>query len=131
MNQRFKADNHLRDRASLLGPSAHQQRSDSPFYDHTRATQDMENQNDEHLDGLSSKVRLLKDITLSIGQEARDSAIEMGSMNDSFESTGSLLTGTMSRLKHMSKKQGGRCYIYTIFFLIIFWVFIITWFIRR
>ncbi|TIA93587.1 hypothetical protein E3P99_00063 [Wallemia hederae] len=130
MSARYNQDSQLRDRASLLG-SHQEQRSDSPFYSHTRPTQEMENQNDQHLEGLSSKVRLLKDITLNIGQEARDSAIELGSMNDSFESTGSLLSGTMSRLKHMSRKQGGRCWVYTTFFFIVFWIFIITWLVRR
>ncbi|EOR03948.1 Protein transport protein bet1 [Wallemia ichthyophaga EXF-994] len=128
MSSRFNSDSHLRDRATLFST---QNRSDSPFYSHTRPTQEMENQNDQHIEGLSSKVRLLKDITLNIGQEARDSAIELGSMNDSFDSTGNLLSTTMTRLKHMSTKQSGRCWIYTVFFFLIFWIFIITWFLRR
>ena len=127
----------MRDRNALLNTNNSSTsnndsyRSDSPFYNQSHQTYQLEEQNDDHLEGLSSKVKLLKDITLSIGQEARDSTLELGSMNDSFESTGTLLSGTMRRLKTMSKRQGGRCYMYTVFFFIIFWIFVITWLFRR
>ncbi|CAG8444753.1 1814_t:CDS:2 [Cetraspora pellucida] len=41
---------------------------------------DLENQNDEKIEGLTSKVKILKEITLSIGETVKESSTILGSM---------------------------------------------------
>lgn len=45
-----------------------------------RTAEQLEEQNDEHLEGLSAKVRILKDITVGIGNEVRDSTKDLDSL---------------------------------------------------
>lgn len=44
------------------------------------AAQHVEGQNDERLEGLLGKVKILKDITVGIGDEVRASNMELGGM---------------------------------------------------
>jgi blocked early in transport 1 len=46
----------------------------------TRTAEELESQNDEHLDGLTAKVKLLKEVTIAIGNEVRDSATQLSHM---------------------------------------------------
>ena len=61
----------LRDRSTLLGVTPPASGRSSPFNDHNpqsnghRFADDLEGQNDEALDGLSAKVKLLKDVSKS------------------------------------------------------------------
>ncbi|KAG8864849.1 hypothetical protein FRB96_003435 [Tulasnella sp. 330] len=45
-----------------------------------RFAEDLEGQNDERLEGLTAKVKLLKDITIGIGNEVRDSTVQLSQM---------------------------------------------------
>lgn len=45
-----------------------------------RTAEQLEEQNDEHLEGLTAKVRILKDITVGIGNEVRDSTKDLDSL---------------------------------------------------
>ncbi|KAG8969868.1 hypothetical protein FRC03_000114 [Tulasnella sp. 419] len=49
-------------------------------YGAQRTAEDLEGQNDERLEGLTAKVKLLKDITIGIGNEVRDSTIQLSQM---------------------------------------------------
>ncbi|QSL66523.1 hypothetical protein MERGE_000903 [Pneumocystis wakefieldiae] len=53
------------------------------------------NQNDYDIDHLSSKIKALKDITISIGDEIRESSVFLSSMNDKFSSTRVMLNVCM------------------------------------
>ena len=66
-------NNSLRDRSALLGASSQNPYSyansgrSSPYLAHAqphsnRSADELESQNDEHLEGLSAKVKLLKDV---------------------------------------------------------------------
>jgi len=138
MSQRFTLssnNNSLRDRSGLLGnPDAQGfPHSTSPFggSSRQRSVEEIESQNDEHLEGLSAKVKILKDITVGIGTEIRDSTVQLSQMNDAFAETGGILSGTFRRMNSMAERQGCRWLWYIVFLIIVFWFFIIVWWIRR
>lgn len=60
-------------------PVAEQARGFSNLFG-LRTAEQLEEQNDEHLEGLSAKVRMLKDITVGIGNEVRDSTKDLDSL---------------------------------------------------
>lgn len=138
MSQRFRAPNTLRDRSALLGvtppPSG---RSSPSVYSSPgepgghRFTDDLEGQNDEAVEGLSAKVKLLKDITIGIGAEVRESAVQLSQMNDAFTETSGVLSGTFRRMNNMAERQGCRWLWYIIFLIFVFWFFIVVWWFRR
>ncbi|KAJ7225725.1 protein transport protein BET1 [Mycena pura] len=96
-----------------------------------RFADDLEGQNDEALEGLSSKVKLLKDITIGIGHEVRESTKQLSEMNDAFSETGSILSGTFRRMNNMAARQGCRWLWYIVFLVIVFWFFLVVWWFRR
>ncbi|KAJ9118983.1 hypothetical protein QFC24_005949 [Naganishia onofrii] len=56
--------------------------TESPYQSdpYSRTAQQLESQNDNKLEGLMSKVRILKDVTIGIGDEVRQSNMELGNM---------------------------------------------------
>ncbi|KAG0142073.1 hypothetical protein CROQUDRAFT_97993 [Cronartium quercuum f. sp. fusiforme G11] len=124
-------------------------RPGSAFSQH-RTAEALESQNDEALEGLSAKVRLLKEITVNIGTEVKDSSKLISTMNDTFSEATGMLAGTFRRMNAMSARQGGRwwycpfsvshqstppiflltlqlLFIGLLFLVIVFWVFVFTW----
>ena len=55
---------------------------------------------------MSAKVKMLKDITIAIGDEIRDSTALAEKMNNSFDGTRQRLRGTMNRMMVMAQKTG-------------------------
>ncbi|KAK1927537.1 hypothetical protein DB88DRAFT_478343 [Papiliotrema laurentii] len=98
---------------------------------YTRTALNVEEQNDERLDGLLGKVKILKDITSGIGNEVRDSNLQLSSMNDAFASTSTFLGGTFRRMNKMAKRQGGNWCWFMGFLLIVLWIFVLVWWLRR
>jgi len=148
MSQRGRTTPSLRDRSALLNNSNPSSGRSSPFggqvlngsssYSQnqqpqfaTRYTDDLESQNDEMLEGLSAKVKLLKDISIGIGNEVRESAVQLSQMNDAFAETGGILSGTFRRMNNMAARQGCRWLWYFVFLVIVFWFFMIMWWFRR
>ncbi|KAF9459470.1 hypothetical protein BDZ94DRAFT_1284402 [Collybia nuda] len=134
----IRQPNSLRDRSSLLGVTPPSSGRSSPFsYDSHQQTNghryadDLEGQNDEALNGLSAKVKLLKDITIGIGNEVRESTAQLSQMNDTFAETSGILSGTFRRMNNMAERQGCRWLWYIVFLVIVFWFFIIVWWFRR
>ncbi|KAH9487129.1 Protein transport protein bet1, partial [Psilocybe cubensis] len=131
----------LRDRSALLGTTPPQSGRSTPFggsvynpstqFNGHRYADDLEGQNDEALDGLSAKVKLLKDITIGIGNEVRESTIQLSQMNDAFAETGGILSGTFRRMNNMAARQGCRWLWYIVFLVIVFWFFMVVWWFRR
>ncbi|GAA5826168.1 hypothetical protein JCM11251_007192 [Rhodosporidiobolus azoricus] len=103
----------------------------SERYAAERTAEDLEGQNEEALEGLSQKVKLLKNITINIGQEVRDSTKMLNGMNDTFGETGNFLGGTMKKMKKMARKQGGQWCLWMAFLMIVGLVFFWTWVWRR
>ncbi|KAJ9097685.1 hypothetical protein QFC21_004722 [Naganishia friedmannii] len=107
--------------------------TESPYQadPYSRTAQQLEGQNDTKLEGLMSKVRILKDVTIGIGDEVRQSNMELGNMNEAFSSTSTFLSGTFQRMNRMAKRQGGQwCYL-MLFLLLVLWIFVILWIKRR
>lgn len=149
MSQRYRPSSRhsLRDRATLGLPEPssgyfhtppHSGRS-SPFDPQAQAhapsghryVDDLEGQNDEALEGLSAKVKLLKDITIGIGNEVRESTVQLSQMNDAFAETSGILSGTFRRMNNMAARQGCRWLWYIVFLAIVFWFFLVVWWFRR
>ncbi|OCH96574.1 hypothetical protein OBBRIDRAFT_787134 [Obba rivulosa] len=145
MSQRYRASpqGSLRDRSTLLGPPEYytppSSGRSSPFGagqnqfqpGGQRFADDLEGQNDEALEGLTAKVKLLKDITIGIGNEVRESTIQLSQMNDAFSETSGILKGTFRRMNNMAARQGCRWLWYIVFLMVVFWFFIIVWWFRR
>jgi len=149
MSQRVRTAPSLRDRSALLGATPPASGRSSPFggsvYNPSgsssgpgshqvnghRYADDLEGQNDEALEGLSAKVKLLKDITIGIGNEVRESTIQLSQMNDAFTETGGILSGTFRRMNNMASRQGCRWLWYIVFLVVVFWFFMVVWWFRR
>ncbi|KAI0321678.1 protein transport protein BET1 [Amylostereum chailletii] len=96
-----------------------------------RFADDLEGQNDEAIEGLSAKVKMLKDITIGIGNEVRESTHQLSQMNDAFSETSGILAGTFRRMNNMAERQGCRWLWYIVFLTIVFWFFLFVWWLRR
>ncbi|KAK4051278.1 protein transport protein bet1 [Microbotryomycetes sp. JL221] len=128
-------------KASRILSGGRSSRSESPLPMHypkhlqqigsTRRAEDLETQNDDLVQGLSAKVRLLKDITTNIGNEVRDSTKMLGGMNDTFDETSGYLGTTFKKMNRMARKQGGQWCLWMAFLFIVFLVFLWTWLFRR
>jgi len=89
--------------------------------------QSLESQNDEQVSVLSGKVAMLKDITMKIGDEIRDSTALAEKMNDQFGNTGAKLKGTMNRMLRMAEKTGVGWKVWLIFFAFVIMLFWYVW----
>ncbi|RKF58062.1 Protein transport protein BET1 [Erysiphe neolycopersici] len=84
----------------------------------------LESQNDSEVEGILGKVRLLKSMTVAIGDEIRESSALADMMNERFESTRVRLRGTMSRMLVMAQKTGVGWKVWLAFFvavILLFW----------
>ncbi|KAL9118690.1 MAG: hypothetical protein Q9187_004761 [Circinaria calcarea] len=85
---------------------------------------ELENQNENEVEGMSAKVKQLKDLTLAIGDEIRDSSKLADRMNDSFDNTRVRLRGTMNRMLRMAERTGVGWRVWLGFFaavVVLFW----------
>ncbi|KAI8451276.1 blocked early in transport 1 [Phakopsora pachyrhizi] len=105
-------------------------RSSSSLSNH-RTAEELESQNDEAIDGLSAKVKMLKEITVGIGNEVKESSKLITGINDSFSEASGILSGTFRKMNRMSKKHTGRWYYWLLFLVVVFWIFVFTWLWRR
>lgn len=76
---------------------------------------------------MSAKVRMLKDITVAIGSEIRDSTAFAEKMNDQFEGTRTRLKGTMNRMLRMAEKTGVGWRVWLGFFAFVIGIFVWVW----
>ncbi|MCJ1481494.1 protein transport protein bet1 [Schaereria dolodes] len=88
---------------------------------------ELESQNDSEIEGMSAKVKMLKDITIAIGDEIRDSSKLADKMNDSFDNTRVRLRGTMNRMLRMAEKTGVGWRVWLGFFAAVAFVFWYVW----
>lgn len=93
-------------------------------YSATRTAEDLEEQNDSRLDGLTARVSMLKEITLNIGTEVREGTKELGTLGEAFESTSAFLGGTFKRMNKMAKRQGSWFCNMMLFLLFVTWLFV-------
>ncbi|ESK98457.1 snare complex subunit bet1 [Moniliophthora roreri MCA 2997] len=133
MSTRLRTAPQLRDRSSFLGVTPPASGRSSPYGEPSghRFAEDLESQNDEALEGLGAKVKLLKELSIGIGNEVKESAVQLSQMNDAFAETSGILSGTFRRMNNMAERQGCRWLWYIVFLIIVFWFFIIVWWFRR
>ncbi|CAD6888446.1 unnamed protein product [Tilletia controversa] len=100
-------------------------------YAQQRTAQDLEEANDERLEGLSAKVKMLKDITVGIGNEVRDSTKDMDVLGGAFTTTSAFLGGTFTKMNRMASRQSSWFCNMMIFILFVIWIFVFLWWWRR
>lgn len=102
------------------------QQSPSP-YKSDSMLDSLESQNDKHIEGLSAKVKLLKDITVKIGDEVRDSNNLLTNLENNFEGARTRLKGTYNRMVVMADRSGISLKMWLLFFGIVFLFFFYVW----
>lgn len=86
----------------------------------------LESQNDAEVEGISAKVKMLKDLTLAIGEEIRDTST-ITELNDSFDNTRLRIRGNMNRMLRMAERTGVGWRVWLAFFLAVFLLFTYAW----
>ncbi|RMD40049.1 hypothetical protein DV735_g5079, partial [Chaetothyriales sp. CBS 134920] len=90
--------------------------------------EELESQNDNTATSLlSQKVGQLKQLTIAIGDEIRDSTTLAGSVNDQFENAGVRLKGTMRRMLRMAERTGVGWKVWLGFFVALWLLFAWVW----
>ena len=94
----------------------------------TSVLESLESQNEnDQTSILSGKVSQLKQLTMAIGEEIRDSSSLAESINTSFENTGVRLKGTMRRMLRMAERTGVGWKVWILFFLAVWAIFAYVW----
>ncbi|KAF4554039.1 putative protein transport protein 1 [Elsinoe fawcettii] len=93
----------------------------------TAVLDELESQNDTQVTEMGKRVAMLKDITLKIGDEIRDSTALAEKMNDSFGMAGVKLKGTMNRMLRMAERMGVGWRVWLGFFLFVIGIFWYVW----
>ncbi|KAI1403743.1 hypothetical protein F4819DRAFT_450248 [Hypoxylon fuscum] len=88
---------------------------------------ELESQNDQHVEGILGKVKILKDMTHAIGDEIRESSALAEKMNDTFDSTRLRLRGTMNRMLVMAERTGVGWKVWLGFFAAVIFIFCYVW----
>ena len=113
---------------------------------------ELESQNDQHVEGILGKVKILKDVgllfffcflgslpfarvtdrsrkqmTVAIGDEIRDSSALAEKMNDGFDRTRLRLGRTMNRMLVMAERTGVGWRVWLAFFAAVIFLFVYVW----
>lgn len=96
-------------------------------YTSTAVLDHLEAQNDDQTSVLSSKVSQLKQLTIAIGDEIRESSSLAQTINDSFENTSVRLKGTMRRMLRMAERTGVGWKVWLGFFAAVWLIFFYVW----
>ncbi|KAJ5476984.1 hypothetical protein N7539_007128, partial [Penicillium diatomitis] len=86
----------------------------------------LESQNDAEVEGITAKVKMLKDMTIAIGDEIRDTSY-INTLENSFESTRVRLRGNMTRMLRMAERTGISWKVWLAFFFAVFLLFFYVW----
>jgi blocked early in transport 1 len=94
----------------------------------TSVLEELESQNNDTATSLlSSKVSQLKQLTIAIGDEIRDSSQLADNLNNSFENTTVKLRGTMRRMLRMAERTGVGWKVWVLFFVAVWALFAWVW----
>ncbi|SPO03389.1 related to ER-Golgi SNARE complex subunit BET1 protein [Cephalotrichum gorgonifer] len=88
---------------------------------------ELESQNDHQVEGILGKVRTLKDMTMAIGDEIRESSALAEKMNEGFDNTRVRLRGTMNRMLVMAQRTGVGWKAWLAFFAAVIFIFMYVW----
>lgn len=84
-------------------------------------------QNDELVDGLRSKVGVLKSLTLDMGDEIKSQNQLLREMDNEFDSSWGLLSSSMARVKKLAASGQNRFIMYLVAFscFVFFFIYLI------
>ncbi|KAL2149618.1 hypothetical protein VTH82DRAFT_8270 [Thermothelomyces myriococcoides] len=88
---------------------------------------ELESQNEQQVEGIMGKVKLLKDMTIAIGDEIRDSSALAEKMNEGFDQTRLRVGRTMNRMLVMAERTGVGWRVWLTFFTAVVLLFIYVW----
>lgn len=88
---------------------------------------ELESQNDAQVEGIMGKVKILKDMTIAIGDEIRESSALAEKMNDTFTRNTYLLRGTMNKMMLMAERSGIGWKVWVVFFAAVTCLFVYVW----
>lgn len=103
--------------------SANLSTSNHPGYSHT----DQEQRNDSAVDGLRSKVAFLKDVSIRIGEESRNSIAYMSDMNDDYSKQHDFMKKTKNRLLNAANAQSWGWFHLFLFLMLVFLIFFLVY----
>ncbi|KAJ6127442.1 hypothetical protein N7523_003054 [Penicillium sp. IBT 18751x] len=86
----------------------------------------LESQNDSEVEGITAKVKMLKDLSIAIGDEIRDTSYLEG-LESSFENTRVRIRGNMTRMMRMADSTGVGWKVWLGFFFAVFLLFFYVW----
>ena len=84
----------------------------------------MENENDAQISALLGKVNQLKQVSVQIGDHVREDNRLLGGMSDQFDTSGSMLGGTVKRLSALANSKDGWHMVYLAMFVVLVFLFI-------
>ncbi|KAK8094470.1 hypothetical protein PG997_001155 [Apiospora hydei] len=87
----------------------------------------LESQNDSQVPGILDKVKILKSMSVAMGDEIRDSTAMMEKMNDTFDNTRLRVRGTMNRMMIMADRTGVGWRVWLGFFVAVVLIFLYVW----
>ncbi|KAI8621077.1 hypothetical protein BC830DRAFT_1096133 [Chytriomyces sp. MP71] len=81
-------------------------------------------QNDDHVDLMSQKVNILKEISLQIGDEVNHQNSMLRDMEQDFDKSGDVIGQTMKRLTAIAKSPNGfwMCWLIAFVALVLFYI---------
>ncbi|KAK9464667.1 hypothetical protein V1512DRAFT_267880 [Lipomyces arxii] len=88
---------------------------------------ELESQNDNEIEGLTARVKMLKEISSRIHEEVRDSTVIMSRLESGFDNTRVRLKGTYHRMMRMAERSGVGWRAWLAFFLFVFLMFVWVW----
>lgn len=103
------------------------QSSSTGGYSYGDQTESMFAQNDELVDGLRSKVGVLKSLTLDMGDEIKSQNLLLKDMDNEFDSSWGLLSSSMARVKKLAASGQNKFIFYLISFscFVFFFIYMI------
>ncbi|KAJ5726537.1 uncharacterized protein N7483_007894 [Penicillium malachiteum] len=108
------------------GPSYRSATPDKKGHYSDAVLSSLESQNDSEVEGITAKVKMLKDLTMAIGDEIRDTT-HMTDLESSFENTRVRLRGNMNRMLRMAERTGVGWRVWFGFFCAVFFLFFYVW----
>ena len=84
----------------------------------------MENENDAQISALLGKVSQLKEVSVQIGNHVREDNRMLNGMGDQFDSSGSMLSGTVKRLSALANSKDSWHMAYLAVFVVFVFLFI-------
>lgn len=89
----------------------------------------LEGDNDAQVNLLAGKVGQLKELSIAIGSHVREDNKLLGEIDNSFDTTGGLLGGTMKRLGNLTSSNDNRHMLYLVVFVV--FVFLLVYKLTR